>query len=78
MSNIETMTLDEALRSIKAKLSAEQQETLAKLLSEYAVKLPELKAAIDKGTEQIRRGEVREITDTAAFLDEIAARRGRH
>ena len=77
MRATETNALDEAVQSIKARLSDEQQQTLAELLTEFAVKLPELKAAIDVGTEQIRRGQVIEVTDTAAFLDVITKGHGR-
>ena len=77
MRATETNALDEAVQSIKARLSDEQQQTLAELLTEFAVKLPELKAAIDVGTEQIRRGQVIEVTDTAAFLDAITKGHGR-
>lgn len=77
MRATETNALDEAVQSIKARLSDEQQQTLAELLTEFAVKLPELKAAIDVGTEQIRRGQVIEVTDTSAFLDVITKGHGR-
>jgi hypothetical protein len=70
-----TTTLEEAFRSLST-LPPDMQEELGAGLLSYAKQWQELKAGIEQGTAELRRGEGIEIIDAEDFLESIAKKQG--
>ena len=71
-----TTTLEKAMRSLRS-LPADVQDELGERLLRYASGWHELKAGIEQGTAELRRGEGIEITDVDGFVDNLSEQHGR-
>lgn len=70
-----TTTLEKAFFSLST-LPPEMQEELGVNLLSYAERWQELKAGIEQGSAELRRGEGIEIIDAGDFVESIAKERG--
>ncbi len=66
-----TTTLEKAFHSLST-LPPDMQEELGADLLSFAEQWPELKAGIEQGTAELRRGEGIEIIDADNFTESIA------
>ena len=71
-----TTTLQRAIQSLSALPDNVQDELGQKLLA-YASRWQKLKLEIDRGTDELARGEGIEVTDVDLFLDKLTKNDGR-
>lgn len=68
--------LEKAFKSLEA-LPPELQDELGRSLISYTARWQELRAEIEKGADELKRGEGIEVSDIDAFLRTIEKKHGR-